>query len=128
MQEGGAESLRSLLQIVCQAVLEAEMAQCLGDRRYERTPDRSGQRHGYKSPTLTTPVDPLPLRRPQDREGQFHTPLFERYQRREKARLLTLPEMYRKGGGPQGERGRPDAVGGGVQRRAGLGVDPETGC
>jgi transposase-like protein len=34
---------------------------------------------------------------PRDRDGQFSTELFERYQRSEKAFVLSLMEMYVKG-------------------------------
>jgi transposase-like protein len=97
VQEEGTESLRSLLQIVCQAVREAEMTQCLVAERYERPPDRQRPRNGSQPRPLTTRVGTLQLRLSQDREGKFHTQLFERYQRSEKALLLTLPEMYLKG-------------------------------
>lgn len=88
VQTEGAESLRSLLQAVCQAVLEAQMTQFLQAEPYERTLQRRGYRNGYKPRTLTTRLGPLELRVPQDREGRFSTQLFARYQR---AGLAALP-------------------------------------
>lgn len=97
VQQEGPESLRSLLQTVCQAVLEAEMTHNLQAEHYERTPQRRGYRNGYKPRTLTTRLGTLELRVPQDREGRFSTQLFARYQRSEQALLLTLQEMYLQG-------------------------------
>jgi transposase-like protein len=97
VEKEGPECLRSLLQTVCQAVLEAEMTQFLQAERYERSPQRRGQRNGYKPRTLTTRLGTLELRVPQDREGRFSTQLFERYQRSEQALLLTLQQMYLQG-------------------------------
>jgi len=97
VQKEGPESLRSLLQTVCQAVLEAEMTQFLQAHPYERTAQRQGYRNGYKPRTFTTRVGTLELRLPQDREGRFSTQLFQRYQRSEQALLLTLQEMYLQG-------------------------------
>lgn len=39
----------------------------------------------------------IELRVPKDREGQFQTELFERYQRSEKALLLAIAQMYVEG-------------------------------
>jgi transposase-like protein len=46
---------------------------------------------------LHTRVGTLTLRVPQDRDGPFSTQLFARYQRSEKALVLTLMEMYVEG-------------------------------
>lgn len=97
VEKEGSESFRSLLQTVCQAVLEAEMTQFLPAQPYERTQKRQGYRNGYKSRKFTTRLGTLELRLPQDREGHFSTQLFERYQRSEQALLLTLQDMYLQG-------------------------------
>ncbi|MBI3659774.1 IS256 family transposase [Candidatus Acetothermia bacterium] len=97
VEKEGTESLRTLLQTVCQGVLEAEMTQFLQAQRYERTAQRRGYRNGYKPRTLTTRLGTLELQVPQDREGRFSTQLFDRYQRSEQALLLTLQQMYLQG-------------------------------
>ena len=61
---------------------------------YERTDKPTGYRNGYKPRTLYTRVGALELMVPKDREGRFHTELFERYQRSEKALMLSIAEMY----------------------------------
>ena len=89
--------MRELMRMALQEVLEAEMADALGAEKGERTTDRRGYRAGYYGRHLITRVGKLELRVPQDRQGRFSTELFERYQRSEKALVLTIMEMYVKG-------------------------------
>ena len=91
---GGEDFLRGLVERVLQQVLEAEMTSFLGAEVYERTGGRRGWRNGSKSRTLKTRVGTLELRVPKDRDGQFQTELFDRYQRSEKALVLSMLEMY----------------------------------
>lgn len=89
--------LRPLVQGLVQELLEAEMDECLGAGRYERTEGRLGYRSGYYSRNLLTRVGTLELRVPQDREGRFSTEIFDRYERSEKALVAALAEMYVQG-------------------------------
>ena len=89
--------LRLIVERVVQAVLEAEMTAHLHAEPYERNMERRGYRNGYKSRQLNTRVGTLTLQVPQDRDGTFSTQLFARYQRNEKALVLTLMEMYVEG-------------------------------
>lgn len=86
--------VREIVRSALQEILEAEMTEHVGAGRHERTQNRTGQRNGYKPHTLTTRVGAMTLRVPQDREGNFSTKLFARYQRTEKALVLALMEMY----------------------------------
>ena len=79
------EGLKELLREVLQDVLEQKMTAALGAEKGERSPGRLGYRLGYYSRGLVTRVGKLELRIPQDRQGQFSTQIFERYQRSEKA-------------------------------------------
>jgi len=97
VEQEGSESLRGLLERVCQRVLEAEMSQFLQAEPYERTDQRQGYRNGYKPRQLTTRLGRLELNVPQDRDGRFSTQLFGRYQRSERALLLCLQQMYLQG-------------------------------
>src|SRR6516162_5456641 len=87
----------SLVGLVVQEVLEAEMSEVLGAQKGERTEGRMGYRSGYYVRNLVTRVGKLELRVPQDRQGRFSTQLFERYQRSEKALVAALGEMYVQG-------------------------------
>jgi transposase-like protein len=94
---GGEDFLRGLVERTVQQVLEAEMTSFLGAEAYQRNVERSGWRNGYKPRTLKTRVGELELRVPKDRDGQFQTELFERYQRSEKALVLAMLQMYVEG-------------------------------
>lgn len=91
---GEEDFLRSLVERVVQQVLDAEMTSFLGAGAYERSAERRGWRNGFKPRVLKTRVGKLDLLVPKDREGQFQTELFERYQRSEKALVLSMLEMY----------------------------------
>lgn len=89
--------LKEIVQGVLQEILEAEMEETVQAGKSERTEGRLGYRSGYYGRTLVTRVGKLQLRVPQDRQGRFSTQLFERYQRSEKALVLSLAEMYIQG-------------------------------
>jgi putative transposase len=95
--EDDKDLLREIVGVALQEMLESEMDEALGARRYERGPARTGWRAGYYNRTLVTRVGKLELRVPQDREGRFSTEIFERYQRSEKALVSALAEMYIQG-------------------------------
>jgi putative transposase len=94
---GDADYLRTMVEAVVQATLEAEMTEALGAEKGERSAGRLGYRSGHYSRLLITRVGTLELRVPQDRQGRFSTALFERYQRSEKALVGALAEMYVQG-------------------------------
>jgi len=77
-----------MVEKVCQRIMEAEMTDFLGAEPNERTEDRAGYRNGYKPRILRTRVGELNLMAPKDREGNFSTKLFSRYQRNKKALVL----------------------------------------
>ena len=77
--------MRLLLEEVLNTVLEAEMTEHLGAKRYERTEKRQAYRNGKRERRLSTRVGTLTLRVPQCRDGSFSTELFSRYQRSEQA-------------------------------------------
>ncbi len=91
------QALARLLQQVLNQVLEAQVTEYLQADRYERTEERRGYRNGARSRQLTTRVGTLTLEVPRTRDGEFSPPLFERYQRQEKALVLTLMEMVVNG-------------------------------
>ena len=80
-----------------QQFLEAEIATFLQAEPYQRTEDRTGYRNGYKPRIVKTRVGRIELSVPQDREGRFHSGLFARFQRSEKALILALQEAYLQG-------------------------------
>jgi len=95
--ENGGDAFRHFLQTLIQELLEEEMSRFLGAGHYERTQERTGWRNGYKPRALMTRVGKLELMVPKDREGNFQTELFERYQRSERALVLSIVQMYLQG-------------------------------
>jgi len=89
--------LREIVQSTLQRLLEEEITLHLNADPHERTEERRGYRNGYRSRQLKTRVGTLSLLVPMDREGTFKTELFDRYQRSEKALVLSLMEMYLEG-------------------------------
>jgi putative transposase len=89
--------LKALAKEALDQVLQAEMAELLGAAPGERTDSRSGYRAGYYSRGLITRIGKIELRVPRDRNGEFSTALFERFQRSEKALVAALAEMYVQG-------------------------------
>lgn len=89
--------LKAMVEKVCQRIMEDEMTMFLGADPHERTEDRVGYRNGYKPRILRTRVGELNLMVPKDREGNFSSKLFARYQRNEKALVLALQQMYLQG-------------------------------
>ena len=89
--------LKALVKEALDQLLQAEMAEFLGAAPGERTQGRIGYRSGYYSRGLITRVGKIELRVPRDRNGEFSTSLFERFQRSEKALVSALAEMYVQG-------------------------------
>ena len=94
---GDRDLMKALMREALQVVLEGEMTEHLGAGSGERNEGRTGYRSGYYSRNLVTRIGKLELRVPRDRNGEFSTALFERYQRSEKALVAALAEMYVQG-------------------------------
>jgi transposase-like protein len=102
--------IRGIVQATLQEFLEAEMVTHLGAEPYERTEERTGLRNGYKPRVLNLTVGSVSLRLPQARDGGFHTELFERYQRSERAFTLAIVEMWLNGVSSRKVAGITDAL------------------
>jgi transposase-like protein len=89
--------LRDIVQESIQKALDCEFANFIGAKQYERTADRRGYRNGSYDRMLKTRVGTLQLHICRDRDGEFQTELFNRYQRSEKALVLGMIEMYFSG-------------------------------
>jgi putative transposase len=85
-QQAFHQYLRALTQKAVRSVIEAVMIEELdafiGAAWGECSPKRKGYRNGSYSRDLGTSTGRLEdIKVPRDREGQFHTQVFERYQR-----------------------------------------------
>jgi len=75
-----------------------ELEQCVGAAWGESTPDRRGYRNGFYTRDLVTSTGRIEdLKVPRDREGEFHTQVFERYNRYEEEVAEGLTEMFVSG-------------------------------
>ena len=93
----GDRGMAVLLEPILNQILQAEMTEHLKAEPGEQTDDRRGYRNGTYERKLTTRVGTIELEVPRDREGTFQTALFQRYQRSEKALVLTLMQMVVQG-------------------------------
>jgi putative transposase len=83
--------------IIEEAMLE-ELEQCIGAKWGELTPERKGYRNGYYTRDLITNTGRIEdLSVPRDREGQFHTQVFEQYGRFEPEIADALTDMFVSG-------------------------------
>jgi transposase-like protein len=62
--------LRQTLEWLLPQVMEAEVRERIGADRYDRTPDRTPDRHGHRPREWDTRLGPLPLAIPQWRQGR----------------------------------------------------------
>ena len=92
-----ADFLRVLVQENLQQILKSEFEGFIQAYPYERSEDRQGYRNGSYSRRIKTRVGTIELEVIRDREGNFSTELFRRYQRNEQAFVLSMIEMYIQG-------------------------------
>lgn len=74
----------SAMRALIEDVMLEELKQCLGAEWGECTPERKGYRNGSSTRDLVTKTGRIEdLSVPRDREGAFHSQVFERYKRYE---------------------------------------------
>ena len=95
--EPDLDTLREGVRVMTQALMELEVAQHLGAERYQRTPERQGERNGYRDRQWDTRVGTLELRVPRVRDGSFFPGLLEPRKRAERALVATVREAYVQG-------------------------------
>ena len=95
--EPDLDTLREGVRVMTQALMELEVTQHLGAERYQRSPDRQGERNGYRDRNWDTRVGTLELRVPRVRDGSFFPGLLEPRKRAERALVATVREAYVQG-------------------------------
>jgi transposase-like protein len=84
--------------MVMEEIMREELTQFLGVGYGEVSSQRKGYRNGSYTRDLATSSGSIEdLQVPRDREGQFHTQLFERYSRYEQQVADGLTEMFVSG-------------------------------
>src|SRR5215470_7124552 len=87
--------IRAAVQVVMEEIMREELTQFLGAQWGESTPERKGYRNGSYSRDLATASGQIQdLKVPRDREGKFHTQLFDRYNRYEEQVAEGLTQMF----------------------------------
>jgi transposase-like protein len=92
--EPGVDVLREGVRVLAEAIMALEVEQHLGAGRHERTPERSGQRNGYRERSWDTRVGTIGLRVPRVRDGSYFPVLLEPRTRGERALLAVVQEAY----------------------------------
>ena len=89
------ELARSAIRIVLEGVMREELDALIGVAWGESSPKRKGYRNGsYQRDLVTSSGRIEDLQVPRDREGQFHTQVFDRYSRYEPQVAQGLTEMF----------------------------------
>jgi len=89
--------LREAVRVMTQALIELEVGQQIGARRYERSEARATYRNGYRDRIWETRVGAVPLRIPKLRDGSFFPSLLEPRKRSEQALLAVIQQAYIEG-------------------------------
>jgi putative transposase len=89
--------LREGVRVLAGAVMALEVEQHLGAARHERTPERTGQRNGYRERAWDTRVGTIDLRVPRVRDGSYFPGLLEPRTRAERALAAVVQEAYVQG-------------------------------
>jgi len=88
----------SAVQVLIEHVMREELEQCIGASWGECTPNRRGYRNGSYTRDLVTPTGRMEdVKVPRDREGEFHTQVFERYKRYEPEVAEALTQLFVSG-------------------------------
>ncbi len=95
--EPGVDVLREGVGVLAEALMELEVTQYLGAERHARTPERSGQRNGYRERGWDTRAGTVALRVPRVRDGGYFPSLLEPRKRAERALLAVVQEAYVEG-------------------------------
>lgn len=91
---GDIDVIRKGVELVLQALIEAEATEAIGAARYQRTETRAAQRNGGRERLLTTKAGDLGLRIPKLRKGSFFPSILERRRRIDRALFAVVIEAY----------------------------------
>ena len=89
--------LREGAKVMAQMAMDWEVQQQVGAARYERSPQRTNQRNGYRERPWDTRVGSILLEVPKLRSGTYFPSLLEPRRRTEKALLAMIQQAYIEG-------------------------------
>jgi putative transposase len=91
---GDIDLIRSSVEMVLQALIDAEATEVIGAGRHERTEQRTNQRNGTRSKLVTTKAGDVELAIPKLRHGSFFPSILERRRRIDRALFAVVMEAY----------------------------------
>jgi hypothetical protein len=94
LAESDVDALREGVRILAQAFMGSEVTTKLGAEPFERTPDRTGHRNGYRGRRWDTRVGTIELRIPKVTPGTYFPTLLEPRRRAERALVAVVQEAY----------------------------------
>lgn len=89
-----ADFLREGVQVFSEALMELEVTAHVGAERHARTPERTGQRNGYRERRWDTRVGTIDLHVPRVRDGSYFPALLDPRRRAERALVAVVQEAY----------------------------------
>ena len=92
--DGDVDFLREGVRVLSQALMEQEVTAHIGAERHARTPERTGQRNGYRERRWDTRVGTIDLHVPRVRDGSYFPALLEPRRRAERALVAVVQEAY----------------------------------
>ncbi len=90
----GGDVMRQMLGFMLQALVEAEATSAIGAAPHERTENRTAQRNGSRSKTVSTTAGDLTVKIPKLRTGSFFPTLLEPRRRVDVALHAVVMEAY----------------------------------
>ncbi len=91
---GDIDVIRKGVELVLQALIEAEATEHVGAGRYERTEARTTQRNGHRDRLLATKAGDVELKTPKLSHGSFFPSILERRRRIDRALFAVVMEAY----------------------------------
>lgn len=92
--ESDADLLKEGVRVLSQALMEMEVQEYVGASRHERSPERVGQRNGYRERAWDTRVGTVDLKVPRVRDGGYFPSLLQPRRKAERALSTVVQEAY----------------------------------
>lgn len=92
--DGNVDFLREGVRAFSEALMELEVTAHVGAERHARTPERTGQRNGYRERRWDTRVGTIDLQVPRVRDGSYFPALLDPRRRAERALVAVVQEAY----------------------------------
>jgi len=91
---GDVDLIRSSVELVLQALIEAEVSGVIGAEPHERTEGRTNYRNGHRPRLLASKAGDIELKIPKLRSGSFFPQILERRRRIDRALYAVVMEAY----------------------------------